>query len=200
MPDKIRLNKEKIDQKLAELTFSSDEQVWSDFMEFHQNTKKKSSGFNLRFDPRYLLFPLSITVISFIVYLSVNNIRNQNLTQQPFIGEKDEEVENKLIEEVNKPIQKQRFTETKKAPLIDTLDKNLKENDTLISLSESADSLSLKTESDSSIKLVVDEKTIKQDTSVQKKKKSKRKKHKNPAVSNDVFTHHPEDDQIVVPD
>ena len=200
MPNKLRFNKEKIDQKLAELTFSPDDHVWNEFIEFHQKTKKKTTGFSFRFDARYLLFPLSISVISFILYLSVNNIRSQNLNQQPFIGEKDKEVEKKLVEEINQPKQNQPIIEFKKNPIIDTIDKSKNEIDTTIVLQENTDSLLLKTENDTSIKLTFEEKVIKQDTSEHKRKKTKKKKNKNVAVSSDVFTHHPEDDHVVIPD
>jgi len=200
MPDKLRFNKEKIDQKLAELTFCSDDQVWNEFIEFHQKTKKKTTGFKFRFDAKYLLFPFSIAIISLIVYLSVNNIRSQNINQNPFIGEEDHDLEKTLVEEITLPKPNQPNIESKKTTLIDSVNQPKKDADTIIALKEISDSLFLKTENDTSIKLTFEEKEIKQDTSEHKKKKSKRKKNKNAAVSSDVFTHHPEDDQIIIPE
>lgn len=200
MPEKLRFNKVKIDQKLAELTFLPNDEIWNEFVEFHQKTKKKTTGFSFHFDAKYLLFPLSISVISFIVYLSVNNIRSQNINQNPFIGENDKEVEKKIVEEINQPKKNLPIIESKKNLIIDTVDKSKNEIDTTIVLQENTDSSIFKTENDTTIRLTFEEKAIKQDSSEHKRKKTKKKKNKNAAVSSDVFTHHPEDDQIVIPD
>ena len=213
MPNKNQLNKEKIDHKLAELTFHANEDVWSDFLEYHKSSKKKNSGVSFKFEAKFLLFPLGLVVVSSIVYLSVTSIKSQNITTNSFIDKKDEIVEQKLIEEVIKAPEKPKKIISKPIVL-----------DTLVSDSTAIDStLTNKEYNDSVAKTVVanennvneSEKKNKEskaevkksdDDSVKhrrnneenKKVKPKKKKRKNPAVSSESFNHHPEEDDIVI--
>jgi len=101
MPSKPQLNKEKIDQKLAELTFHCDDQVWNEFLDFHKKHKKKSIGFQFKFDAKYLLFPLGIVVVTSIVYLSVNNIKTQqSYPKNQFIGKSEIQAQQEIIKEI----------------------------------------------------------------------------------------------------
>jgi len=212
MPNNNQLNKEKIDHKLAELTFHVSDDVWNDFLEYHKTNKKKNSGFTFKFEAKFLLFPLGLFVVSSIIYLSVTNIKSQNITTNSFIDKKDEVVEQKLIEEVIKSPEKPKPL-AKKTIVIDTLTSST--TDSTLSTDDKADSVvesvivnenavkeneKKNKEDRAEIKKPEDDSVNQRRTNEETKKtKPKKKKRKNPAVSSETFKHHPEEDEIVVP-
>ena len=214
MPNNYKLNKEKIDHKLAELTFHASDEVWNDFLEYQKNNKKKTSGFSFKFEAKFLLFPLGLVVISSIVYLSVTSIKSQNITINSFIDKKDEIVEQKLIEEVIKAPEKPKHVVTKSV-VVDTLTVTTTATDSTVNAEDKKDSV---TESVivNEIDVKESEKNTKENKSEIKKSdndsvkhrrnddttnkpKTKKKKRKNPAVSGESFKHHPEEDEVVIP-
>lgn len=215
MPNRNQLNKEKIDHKLAELNFHANDEVWNDFLEYHKNNKKKNTNVTFKFEAKFLLFPLGLIMVSSIVYLSVTSIKSQNITTNSFIDKKDEVVGQQLIEEVikapekpkpsvSKPLFKDTATvnsnasdstsveEDKNDSVAETVtanENNIKENE----LKNSEKKSEIKKSEDDSVKQ-------KRNGEENKKSKPKKKKRKNPAVSSESFKHHPEEDEIVIPE
>lgn len=78
------LSKEEVSQKLQGVSYSFQESYWDSFLESQGNTKLVSpKATPLKISPKLLAIPVSIILVTAIIYFSVTNLKSQNSSKEP---------------------------------------------------------------------------------------------------------------------
>lgn len=118
-----QLSKEQITQKLVNLNYPFEEKYWNDFEEHYQMHKPNTTNINFQFNPKLLLIPVGLLVVSLVVYFSVVNMGSHNAGKEDAGSIKVNSSEEDL------PIVAETPNETNKeviVPAIDTVKKEIK--------------------------------------------------------------------------
>lgn len=199
-----QLSTEQITQKLNKLHYHFDDQYWNDFAQQYQGSRMQAVKMQAKFNPKFLAIPVGLIVIASIVYFSINNMRSENVKQEPIVT-----TEEKLIPEVKQAVEKPK--EEVVAPPVkkDSVKPEVKTPEIakpiIVEATSKAKPKPEKKETavNTEEKIVIDEtarinSSNNEERSTSKKKKKKKKRGS--IISNDAFTPSAEEDNVVIPE
>lgn len=201
------LSKEEVAERLQSFHYSFEECYWDAFLESHSNSRFASpKAPALKLSPKLLAIPLSLIIVSTIIYLSINNLKSQNTSSESLDHKQEAAIlpsPQPTAKTIATPV-KHNTPDTKQAEVVvpktgTVIKKEITNTPTPVAkiiqpekpiVKKQAPSEEMST-AQASDKAVNNE-------SVEKKKKKKRRSEK--SAADNTLIPSPEDDNIVVPE